>query len=158
MLFPNSMITVWCVSDVHNHQHIRVQGEDASELKLDFTFDAELAKLTEEKTENKDVGEPPKPIQMPPQAATSTPPHMVSATSPATEDLGFKIASVKNVWDCMSPMATVFEQMDHRYCAMSYTGNQWDKVEGYLDNVINNGQNGNANLHVYMLLSIDSLL
>lgn len=89
------------------------QGEDASELKLDFTFDAELAKLTEEKSENKEVGEPPKPIQMPQQSGSGAGPHMTSPTSPATDDLGLKIASVKNVWD-MTPMGTVFEHMDHR--------------------------------------------
>ena len=46
----------------------KYKGLESSELKLDFTFDEELAKLTEEKMENKDIVEAPAPIQLPPQA------------------------------------------------------------------------------------------
>ena len=90
-------------------QDILVFQDDASEIKLDFTFDAELAKLTEEKSEKQDIGEPPKPIPMPSQS--SRPSGNMSPTSPATADLNLKIASVKNVWDSMANtmMPTVFE-------------------------------------------------
>ena len=69
-------------------------------------FDPELAKLTEEKSEVSKDEEPKTPIQM------SSGSHITSPTSSATDDLGLKIASVKNVWDS-SPMA-VFEHMDHK--------------------------------------------
>ncbi len=88
------------------------KGEDSSDIKLDFTFDAELAKLTEEKTEKSDIGEPPKPIPMPNQG--SRPSAIPSPDSPATEDLGMKIAAVKNVWEsipAIPPMPTVFEHV-----------------------------------------------
>ena len=80
--------------------------EDSSEMKLDFTFDAELAKLTEEKSEKHDIREPPKPIPMPGHTARSAD---LSPTSPAN-DLTKKIASVKNVWESMPVMPTVFEK------------------------------------------------
>jgi len=65
--------------------------------------------LTEEKSESKDVGEAPKPIPMPNQSSRGAP------TSPATDDLGLKIASVKNVWESLPAMPTVFE---HRYSSL----------------------------------------
>ena len=84
-----------------------LQGDDSSEIKLDFTFDAELAKLTEEKNEatspGKELHEPPKPIPMPSQATAMTLP-----TSPATEDLNMKITSVKKIWE--NAMPTVYEK------------------------------------------------
>lgn len=94
------------------------QGEDSSDIKLEFTFDAELAKLTEEKNEAKDIDRP-QPIAMP----TSTiGPHcsadLLSIQSPAADDLGLKIASVKNVWERENLIA-VFEQrcvICHYYC------------------------------------------
>ena len=46
----------------------KYKGLESSELKLEFTFDEELAKLTEEKMENKDIGEAPAPIPLPTQA------------------------------------------------------------------------------------------
>lgn len=83
-----------------------LQGDDSSDMKLDFTFDAELAKLTEEKNESmsppKDLHEPPKPIPMPSQA------NMASPTSPATEDLNMRITSVKKIWETAMP--TVYEK------------------------------------------------
>ncbi len=84
------------------------KGEDSSDIKLDFTFDAELAKLTEEKAETKEVTEQMnQPISMPnPTSRVTT---LQSPTSPATEDLNLKIASVKNVWETMPIMPTVFE-------------------------------------------------
>ncbi len=84
------------------------KGEDSSDMKLDFTFDAELAKLTEEKAETKEVSEQMnQPISMSNQ--TSRVSTLQSPTSPATEDLNLKIASVKNVWESMPMMPTVFE-------------------------------------------------
>ena len=84
------------------------KGEDSSDIKLDFTFDAELAKLTEEKSETKEVSEQMnQPMSMPNQ--TSRVASLQSPTSPATEDLNLKIASVKNVWEPMPIMPTVFE-------------------------------------------------
>ena len=84
------------------------KGEDSSDIKLDFTFDAELAKLTEEKSEAKEVGEQmSQPMSMPNQTSRVT--ALQSPTSPATEDLNLKIASVKNVWESMPIMPTVFE-------------------------------------------------
>ena len=93
------------------------QGEDSSDIKLDFVFDAELAKLTEEKPDmtgtsggNKDLemaGDPPKPIPMPDTSgATSNVNDVLQQcpTSPAQEvHLNFKIASVKNVWEDYMP-------------------------------------------------------
>jgi hypothetical protein len=91
------------------------QRDENSEL--DFTFDAELAKLTEEKSEPT-KNESPKPaMQMVSggnHSVNSNSAHMASPTSPAADDLGLKIASVKNVWDSLSPMAPVFEQMEHK--------------------------------------------
>ena len=84
------------------------KGEDSSDIKLDFTFDAELAKLTEEKSESKEVSEQiNQPLSMPNQTSRVT--SLQSPTSPATEDLNLKIASVKNVWETMPIMPTVFE-------------------------------------------------
>ena len=49
------------------------KGEDSSDIKLDFTFDAELAKLTEEKSEAKEVGEQmSQPMSMPNQTSRVT--------------------------------------------------------------------------------------
>lgn len=46
------------------------KGMNSSDMKLEFTFDAELAKLTEEKVDNdKDVGlDAPRPIPLPDQS------------------------------------------------------------------------------------------
>lgn len=85
----------------------KYKGDETSDLKLEFTFDAELAKLTEEKSDTKEPGEVPKPIPLPNQTAHSAP--MTTATSPATDDLNLKIALVKNVWESMPVMPPVFE-------------------------------------------------
>jgi hypothetical protein len=78
-------------------------------LKLDFTFDAALAKMASDKPiEVKDVHpDPPPPITMPPGAVLHRSTAVVSASvsdlqslqSPAADDLNMKIASVKNVWE-----------------------------------------------------------
>lgn len=83
------------------------KGADTSDMKLDFTFDEELAKLTEEKSGNQDMNEPPQHMSMSNPSARAT--SLQSPTSPATEDLNLKIASVKNVWESMPAMPTVFE-------------------------------------------------
>lgn len=72
-------------------------------MKLEFTFDAELA-MSEDKQTNKASAS--KSMQMASQAIGS----VTSPTSPATEDLNQKIAKVKNVWECLPAMPTVFEQ------------------------------------------------
>lgn len=76
-----------------------LQGDDSSEL--DFTFDAELAKLTEEKTESKELKllEEPRPVQH-------------------ADDLDIKIAAVKTVWGmpalpalpALSDLQNIFER------------------------------------------------
>ncbi|XP_052823701.1 protein PRRC2C isoform X3 [Octopus bimaculoides] len=81
------------------------KGEDASEL--DFTFDETLAKLTETKKENNSITEPSKSVSISAGSSKSQNLELNAPTSPATEDLSLKIASVKNVWE---KMPTVFEQ------------------------------------------------
>ncbi|XP_064649744.1 protein PRRC2C-like isoform X2 [Lineus longissimus] len=76
------------------------KGEDSSDIKLDFTFDAELAKLTEEKNEEKlgNINEDTKNMSM--QANSNEGMNGIqSPTSPAAADLNLKIQSVKNVWE-----------------------------------------------------------
>lgn len=85
------------------------QGDESSELKLDFTFDADLAKIANDKSdvEVKSVHQdPPPPITMPPSAGLHRGTAVVNANvtdivlqSPAADDLNMKIASVKNVWE-----------------------------------------------------------
>lgn len=93
-----------------------VQGDDSSEIKLDFTFDAELAKFAEEKSEmeSREMHDTASPVAMTlggvntsSQNLTSKPP-----TSPAAQDLNMKIASVKNVWDspAVPNVNNVFDQ------------------------------------------------
>ena len=103
---------------------VLVQGKDTSDLKLDFTYDANLASLpTGEKSETGDAGvEPPPPITMPPSAMMHRSTAVVSASvaellplqSPATDDLNLKIMSVKNVWErehqARTPLEQIFEQ------------------------------------------------
>jgi len=93
-------------------------------LKLDFTYDANLAPMPSgEKTEPSDVGvEPPPAISMPPNAMMHRSTAVVSASvaellplqSPATDDLNLKIMSVKNVWERehqgRTPLEQIFEQ------------------------------------------------
>ena len=79
-------------------------------MKLEFTFDAELAKLTEEKVEEKKpMIDAPKPIPMPNHSShsSSTPSSLNDVTSPGTDDLNLKIASVKNVWE--NTMSSLYE-------------------------------------------------
>ncbi|KAK3602381.1 hypothetical protein CHS0354_011217, partial [Potamilus streckersoni] len=89
------------------------KGDDASEMKLDFTFDAELAKITEEKLESEKVQlheRAQSSDKMLMSGVTSTNQGMTinSPPSPAAQDLNMKIASVKNVWDI--PSVASFEQ------------------------------------------------
>lgn len=58
--------------------------------------------MTEDGSEGKD--DPPKPIPMPSRSGG------ISPTSPATDELNVKIASVKAVWESMPVMPTVFEK------------------------------------------------
>ena len=100
------------VKEVRRHIFLM---SDQAEIKLDFTFDADLAKIpTAEKpsiagnpSEVKDiVTDPPPAISMPTSATAplhrSTAVVTASVTdlvSPAADDLNMKIASVKNVWE-----------------------------------------------------------
>ncbi|KAL3872322.1 hypothetical protein ACJMK2_040253 [Sinanodonta woodiana] len=89
------------------------KGDDASEMKLDFTFDAELAKITEEKLESEKLQlheRASSSDKMSMSGVTSTNQGITinSPTSPAAQDLNMKIASVKNVWDI--PSVASFEQ------------------------------------------------
>lgn len=69
-------------------------------MKLDFTFDAELAKYDEAKSESEkvEIHDTASPAHMSlgggNQNLANNPP-----TSPAAQDLNMKIASVKTVWD-----------------------------------------------------------
>ena len=72
-------------------------------MKLDFTFDAALVKLTDDKSDApKELVESSKPLQNENEQS-------VIIASPGTDDLGMKIASVKNVWATPPMMPTVFE-------------------------------------------------
>lgn len=76
---------------------------------MEFTFGAELAQLTEEKSEVKDI-DGPQPIAMPTSSmGTHCSVDLLSIQSPAA-DLGLKIASVKNVWERREALIAVFEQ------------------------------------------------
>ena len=77
--------------------HARAQGLDSSDIKLDFTFDADLAKLSEQQqalnAAHKQLKEqPPAPLGGSSSAAAAAHAH-------DTNDLNQKIASVKKVWD-----------------------------------------------------------
>jgi hypothetical protein len=111
------------------------KGENQPDLKLDFTFDANLAPVTAgDKSEPADThSEPPPPITMPPGAAAmmhrttavvagaataitvtgaSVMPDMLQLQSPAAADeLNMKIMSVKNVWERESQNQTALVQM-----------------------------------------------
>jgi len=86
-------------------------------LKLDFTFDADLAKMSGEKPDV-EVKDPPPPITMPPGSSLHRGTAVVTANvndlvvplqSPAADDLNMKIASVKNVWE-RENLVQYFEQ------------------------------------------------
>lgn len=73
----------------------KVNEEAAPDMKLDFTFDSELAEVSGS------VGT--KGISLPrPLVMTSS--SMQSPISPSTDDLNLKIASVKKVWETMAPV------------------------------------------------------
>ena len=76
------------------------QGDDSSEIKLDFTFDAELAK----EVEKEEIHDTASPAHMSLGGVTGSNQNMSSnpPTSPAAQDLNMKIASVKTVWDTPS--------------------------------------------------------
>ena len=107
--------------------HNCVQGKDTSDLKLDFTYDANLAPMPSgEKSESVDNAsvDPPPPITMPPSAMMHRSTAVVSASvaellplqSPATDDLNLKIMSVKNVWEREHQGRTALEQIfEQRY-------------------------------------------
>jgi len=117
-----------------------VQGKDTSSLKLDFTYDANLAPVPSVVDKSSSVAvavgvdpsvdsvsgvSPPPPITMPPSVMLHRSTAVVSASvnaadllplqSPATDDLNLKIMSVKNVWERgehpgRTPLEQIFEQ------------------------------------------------
>ncbi|XP_015113837.1 protein PRRC2C isoform X3 [Diachasma alloeum] len=74
--------------------------EDNADMKLDFTFDADLSQLTDDKSKGS--------LGMP-RSMHMTGGH--STISPSTAELNLKIASVKKVWE-NAPMPTVVEHED----------------------------------------------
>jgi len=112
--------------------HNCVQGKDTSDLKLDFTYDANLAPMPSgEKSESVDNAsvEPPPPITMPPSAMMHRSTAVVSASvaellplqSPATDDLNLKIMSVKNVWEREHQGRTALEQIFEQRYTLSFS-------------------------------------
>ena len=83
-----------------------MQGDDSSEIKLDFTFDAELAKFAEGKpdVEKEEIHDGTSPAHMSLGGVAGGNPNISNnqPTSPAAQDLNMKIASVKTVWDTPS--------------------------------------------------------
>ena len=73
----------------------KVSEETAPDMKLDFTFDSELAEVSGS-VSTKGISLP-RPLVM-----TSS--SMQSPISPSTDDLNLKIASVKKVWETMAPV------------------------------------------------------
>ncbi|KAK7867205.1 hypothetical protein R5R35_008391 [Gryllus longicercus] len=76
------------------------KNEDSVDMKLDFTFDSELSQLTDDK-KNKSMGLP-RSMHLP-QGVQSTISHG------STDELNFKIASVKKVWEAIPPGPPVIE-------------------------------------------------
>ncbi|GFS03604.1 protein PRRC2C [Elysia marginata] len=73
---------------------------DDTNLQLDFHYDESLASsMHEQPSTPEKVESSPHPDSMNLSAPTVSPQAIVSPTSPATEDLSSKIASVKNCWD-----------------------------------------------------------
>ncbi|KAL4218896.1 cell differentiation [Mactra antiquata] len=89
------------------------KGDDASEIKLDFTFDAELAKFAEEKTELPcdEIHENQSPVSMTLGSVTSSGQN-IETIAPEDLNLKMKIGSVKTVWDTpvVQSVGNVFEQ------------------------------------------------
>lgn len=90
------------------------KGDDSSEIKLDFTFDAELAKFAEEKSEMQgdDMHDDTSPVAITLGTTSNQSSVNNAPTSPAAQDLNMKIASVKTVWDtpAVPNVNNVFEQ------------------------------------------------
>ncbi|XP_037269751.2 uncharacterized protein LOC119161406 isoform X2 [Rhipicephalus microplus] len=78
----------------------KCKGEDTVDMKLDFTFDSELAQFSDEKQA--------KHIAIT-RSLSSEITSANSPISPSTDDLNLKIASVKKVWESMGPLPTVLE-------------------------------------------------
>ncbi|CAG2054180.1 unnamed protein product, partial [Timema podura] len=103
------------------------KNEDSADMKLDFTFDADLSQLTEDKN-NKVMG-------LPRSMHMTT--GVQSTISPSTADLNFKIASVKKVWESMPvSMPTVMEQHEDgsvTSTASSFTPTFGNSVDAGMD-------------------------
>ncbi|CAN7992997.1 unnamed protein product [Ixodes hexagonus] len=77
---------------------VQMAGEDTTDMKLDFTFDPELAQFGEDKSA--------KHMAIPRSLSSEM---VGSPMSPSTDELNLKIASVKKVWETVGPLSTVLE-------------------------------------------------
>lgn len=76
------------------------KGEDGGDMKLDFTFDPDLAQFGDDKqTKHMAIA----------RSLSSEISSANSPISPSTDDLNLKIASVKKVWENVGPLPTVLE-------------------------------------------------
>ena len=98
---------LYTLKDFFPHYEFRIylfQGDD-SEIKLDFTFDADL-EYDEGKVETvkEEIHDSASPAHMSLGGVASSNQNMTNnpPTSPAAQDLNMKIASVKTVWDTPS--------------------------------------------------------
>ncbi|XP_023244698.1 uncharacterized protein LOC111642572 [Centruroides sculpturatus] len=124
------------------------KGEEGSDMKLDFTFDSELAQLTEQKITTTSS------ISHTMQVSNGTPGVGVqSPISPSTDELNLKIASVKKVWENVPPMPTVLEhppqsgngtneEVSHSDNSfVSFSGNNDHSTNPLMNGTVDNSQN-----------------
>ena len=79
----------------------KATDENSAEIKLDFTFDQELATLSGSSADKSRQSVVGAGSSMPRSSSLT----LSSPSSPSTQDLNLKIASVKKVWDTMTPLA-----------------------------------------------------
>ncbi|KAB7499504.1 hypothetical protein Anas_14128 [Armadillidium nasatum] len=89
--------------------------ENAADMKLDFTFDQELAELSAEKSGRPIVSSLPRSSLA-----------LTSPASPSTHDLNLKIQSVKKVWDTMTPLP---EHQEDPVSSSSFSTSNFSGVE-----------------------------
>ncbi|XP_013402281.1 protein PRRC2C-like isoform X2 [Lingula anatina] len=110
------------------------QNEESAELKLEFTFDEELAKLADDPTDSKESSGIVRPGKGSMSLAQDKMAGPLSPNSPAS-DLGMKIAAVKSMWE--TPMSTVFEHGVHSSAITTSTSSvNSSTVVTYFDNNI----------------------
>ncbi|XP_013778180.1 protein PRRC2C-like isoform X3 [Limulus polyphemus] len=84
-----------------------VKAEDGTDMKLDFSFDSELTRLTEGKPTNTAINKSTTVGHAIPVSVSSG--CVQSPISPSTDELNMKIASVKKVWEVVPPLPTLLE-------------------------------------------------